>query len=138
MVNVIVKDKKINLVVMFGIIIVVLIGVIVYNSFKESNAEIKIQEVVFHPTFGLSFSKGCLTDVNGTVLNIGKITADDIVVTCNVIGSGETDITGKKSLGFLRENEERYFEMTINNKCPAPYDVECSATCKNCMFTVYG
>jgi len=131
------KQKNIWIIVLV-LLIIILFGFISYKSFSEKKVELSFLDVEFKPTFKLSLSKGCITEVNGTLSNLGETTAENIVISCKVIGSGGGDITGTKNIGFIKIKENSHFEMTINNDCPAPYDIECLAVCDNCKYQAYG
>ena len=121
------------------LLVAVLLMFFVYNPSSSEKAKLSIESVEFDPNFQLSLSKGCLTEINGSISNIGDTAAEGITINCNVIGSGATGETeGIKNIGFLNQGEDAGFKMIINNDCPAPHDVECSVSCENCEHIVYG
>lgn len=125
-----------------GLVIVLLLilavgGFIAYKVYFPTGAVIKdiiepklsISGVSFEPEFSLS--KGCSTKIEGYVSNIGNANANDVSVTCRLIGSSGTT-SGTKSVGSISSGSNSYFTMIINNDCPKPDDVSCSGYCENC------
>ena len=125
-------------VVILLILILVVGGFIAYKVYFPTGAVIKnilepklsISGVNFEGKFGLS--KGCSTNVEGYVSNVGNANANDVSVTCRLIRSGGGTTSGSKSVGSVSTGSNSYFTMIINNDCPGPDDVTCSATCPNC------
>ena len=134
------EDKRVSYLTytfIFLIALIILIGVYFLSiGLNAEKPKISFENVTFKPDFALSLSRGCLTNVQGKILNLGG-DAEDVKVECTLIGSGNDTIRGMKNLGAVEKNQKREFTMTINNNCPSPVDIECSASCSNCGNKIY-
>lgn len=80
---------------------------------------------------GFSITQGCKTTLQGSVDNYGDAEAQSVQVSCRLYGTkGQT--TGTTSIGNIYQNGVMPFTINIDNDCPKPEDVDCTATCYNC------
>ena len=132
------KQGKNNAIVILLILILAVGGFIAYKVYFPTGAVVKgviepklsVSGISFEPDFGLS--KGCSTKVEGYVSNVGNANANSATITCRLIGSGGGTTRGTKSVGSIASGSNSYFSMIINNDCPKPDDVQCTASCQNC------
>ena len=119
------------------LIVMVLLGIIAYKVAFPTGMTIKkilepklsISGVSYDSSFGLT--KGCYTKVTGYVSNQGNADAQGVVVSCTLVGSGGNNFDSK-NIGSINSGGNSYFSLTINNDCPSPDDVRCTASCSNC------
>lgn len=126
------------LIIIIIAVLIFLLAVLYFSPVVFKDTEVSLVDVEFNPKFVLSLGKGCLTNVNGSVKNIGENEANEAYVICTLIGSGTANITSAKNIGFIRQNDVKSFEMMINNDCPSPVDIECKVNCRNCKHAAYG
>ncbi len=132
------KNGKNGALIFTLVLIIVMLGFISYKFYFPTGATIKniiepklsVSGVSLDTNFGIS--KGCSTIVNGYISNVGNANADGVFVECRLIGSGGGSTKGTRSIGSISNGGNSYFTININNDCPRPDSVECSASCQNC------
>ena len=126
-------DKVIT--ILLAIILIVLL-VLAYKIFfltgsaiSSSGTKLSVSSVTFDADINLA--RGCATNVKGFVSNTGDASVDGVVVSCRLKNSGSSN-TGSTDIGSIAVGGGTAFKIFIDNDCPEPQGVECTATCVNC------